>query len=100
MIKPEDIDFAVSDTFAKGLNELHGWGLNMEWEDPEQDWWVKLQQRWAKDDCETSEDSNENEPHSYKSLQREIKALKSENQYILRKLYELANSKHKKRDCF
>ncbi|MFC2027458.1 hypothetical protein ACFLU3_02100 [Chloroflexota bacterium] len=50
MLRPADIDFPVSPTFAKGLNELHGWGLDMEWEDPEPDWWIELQQRWVQEE--------------------------------------------------
>ncbi len=46
MLQPEDIDFAVSDTYAKGLNEQHGWDLNMDWEYPDQQWWIDLQDKW------------------------------------------------------
>ncbi len=104
MLHPEDIDFPVSDTFARGLNELHGWGQdqNQNYEDPEPDWWIKLQSRWAKEEEgeEVSEEPGKKEHRSHAELWREIRTLKSENQYILRKLFELSNKKHKNSDCF
>ncbi len=100
MLDPEDIDFPISDTFAKGLNEMHGWGLDMNWDYPEQDWWIESQHRWAKQEEELSPEPSENVLQSLAAAQREIRTLKSENQYILRKLFELSNKKHKNRDCF
>ncbi len=102
MLKPEDIDYSVSDTFARGLAELHGFNQDVHYEDPEPDWWIKLQNRWAKEEEgeEVSEEPSRKEHPSHAELGRQIKALKSENKYILRKLYELANKQHKNRDCF
>ncbi|MCK9524518.1 MAG: hypothetical protein M0R49_01130 [Limnochordia bacterium] len=88
MLNPEDIDFPVSDTFAAGLAQMHGWDLPTEH-------YESLGEARNREAHEAYLNSRQKPEPSQKGLVRAVERLEAKLEKLEERVYQPKGGKYK-----